>query len=180
MAKISSIHPAPSILPSNMWLLTLTFDWFSRLMCSLFREEFVKMHRPQLCPAFPSWAGLSSVICLISHDLSLLPIPISLSLSGSEMCGYRAVSITISTYRWASASLVMLVQLNFFLSEVRVISASRLDTERKTRSVSPQRDTEVFPSLLLLHAAITLHDWQHQTLTSATLRLWTLCQFLKN
>lgn len=77
MTKLSSIYPTPWILPSIMWLLTFTFDWFSLITCSLFREEFVKMHRPQLCPAVPSWAGLSSPLSSVSF---LMTSVFSLSL----------------------------------------------------------------------------------------------------
>lgn len=78
------------------------------------------MCRPQLCLASSAWAGLSSVICLISHDLSLFSIPLSLSFSNSQMCGQRAGSITISTYRWAAIP-VMLVSSFCFFSEVQEI-----------------------------------------------------------
>lgn len=68
------------------------------------------MCRPRLRPASSSlgWA----VICLISHDLSLLSVPLSVSYSSSSMCGLRAGSITISAYRW-SASPAMLTDLPF-------------------------------------------------------------------
>ena len=68
------------------------------------------MCRSRLRPASSplGWA----VICLISHDLSLLSVPLSVSYSGSLMHGLRAGSITISAYRWA-ASPAMLADLPF-------------------------------------------------------------------
>lgn len=74
-----NIHPALCyvIVRFSFWLIE------TLKICSFPQKKGVDEN----AQASAQWSELSSVICLISHDLSLPSPPLSLSLCSSSMCG---------------------------------------------------------------------------------------------